>query len=125
MSSTYLKRIKWRQAYRNSVSESVAFSAKLNAIEDSIAQEVDGGKDVASTATGQRTVTFFRGVEPQDRAELILDLQDLYAECATAITARGDSATDATIYAEGNALLVPATESRPDFSSLRYVGVAS
>lgn len=120
MSSTYLKRIKWRQAYRDSVSEGITLTAKLDAIEALIAQEVEGGKDVASTGTGQRTVSFFRGVEPQDRAQLILDLQDLYALARSYLVARGTAnPTDLQIRNEGDSLLVPANEVECDYSELR------
>lgn len=118
--SSHLKRIKWRQAYRDSVSESISFSAKLDAIEEEIATEVDGGKDVQSTSTGQRTVSFFKGVEPQDRAAFILELQDTYAEARLSLIEDGTATpTDAQIYAEGETYLMPCDDTEADYSGLR------
>ena len=114
--SSDLKRIKWRQAYRQAQAASITFAAQLTAIEDSIAEEVDGGRDIASTTTGQHSVTFFKGVETQDHANLILALQDTYTEANANL---GGAATDAEIYAEGDEYLKDCTDVETDFSGLR------
>lgn len=119
--SSTLKRIKWRKAYNDSVTESVTFLAKLNSIEAEIANEVDGGKDVQSTTTGQRTVSFFKGVEPQDRAAFILELQDVYTEAVRNLDTAGNSSpTDEEIKDEGEAYFVDASEAGCDFSGMRW-----
>lgn len=118
--SSYLKRIKWRQAYRDSVAESVSFADKLTEIEESIAEEVDGGKDVASTTTGQRSVSFFKGVDTQDRAAFILELQDTYTEARQNLIEDGTAnPTDAQIFAEGDEYLKPCDDVEADYTNLR------
>ncbi len=125
VASSYLKRIKWRQAYRDSVSESVTFASKLDEIEASIATEVEGGKDVSSTTTGTSSVSFFKGVDPHDRASFILELQDVYAEAERNLIAAGTPVpTDLEIKAEGEAYLKPITEYTADFSGIHSEAVA-
>lgn len=115
-----LKRLKWRKAYRDAVSDSVSFADKLTEIEDSIAEEVDSGREVQSTSTGQRTVAFFRGIDPQDRADFILELQDTYDEARLSLIEDGTaSPTDAEIYAEGETYLYHADDVESDYGDLR------
>ena len=118
--SSSLKRIKWRQAYRQSVAAGVSFADQLEDIEDSIAEEVESNKDVASTTTGQHSVTFFKGFDTQDRADLILFLQDTYTEARANLIEDGTvSPTDAQIYAEGDEYLKDPSDVETDFSGIR------
>src|SRR5687767_10156763 len=118
-------RLAWQQLYAQAVAGSVTFLSKLEALRESIYDEVSSGQAVSSTSGSsggtQWATAFFKGAEPQDRAALILELIDVYTEASANLVEQGIAApTDLQIRNEGDAYLkADASSYICDFSQLR------
>lgn len=125
MLSTPIKRASLLKAKRDSVDPTTPTSL-LTKLEDNwlAAQaRVSSGQLIASTAANGHSTSFSApgadGLSPADYVEMWDELVTLFGQVKTDI---GGSPTDATIYAEMMARLVPCYESEPDFSGMRCVG---